>query len=222
MADNNRKGFLEKLLGKDKADEVRTDARKAAKQLDKLGVARKEEIAAEMVEEQPLHAQLAKAILEAAGGDLTTLTPERLVEILAALLPSEEMAEEETEPEPAPPTEETSEDEEEEMVKALVKSLNQQSSFILKSTEDLGTVAGEVVTLSGAVKSLLGKIDKIIERQDALEKIVSQRPRQASHAAETVISPESEMAKQFVEQLEKENTTTELGFSVRKSTPNHK
>lgn len=213
---SDRKGFLEKLLGKEKADEVRADAQVATQQLDKLGVARKDDVPVEVVEEQPLHAQLAKAILEAAGGDLTTLTPERLVEILAALLPSAESAAEETEPVPQdapPPTDE----EEEEMVKALVKSLNQQSTYITKSTEDLSAVAGEVVNMSGSIKSLVEKIDNILERQNALEQIVSSRPRRASIAEETVLTADDPRAKEFADKIKAENITTELGFKVIKS-----
>lgn len=226
MADKTeRRSWLENLLagalgdeqkGKQLADEVRRDAQAATSALDKLGLARREEMPMEVVEEKPIAVALAQAITEAVAGDYASLTPERLAEILASIIPGEaEMAEEEVEPEATPPAADAppKDEEEEEAAKAILKSLNEQSAFIVKATADMGAIAQDVV----ALKSLADKVQGIEQSIATIQATLSARPRQSSQAEETVIEAATEAARKVQKQIEGENITTELGFRVRKT-----
>lgn len=209
MATTNRAGFLERILGKDKANAVRADLRKAREELDKAGVQRKQAEGEAVVDAPPEEAgdaiqaaaaKLAQQITDAVSGDLAQLTPELLTQAIAAALQpmaSEEMAADGEEDQPPA-------DQEEEDQQAADKALlRTQQDAITGMTRDMGEMAKAYVEAVTQFKSITPLVSDLVEWKADIEKRLSDRPRQASGADETVIDDAEEVAKSIASAAKK-------------------
>lgn len=230
-----RHNWLDRVLGANKAQAVKQDVLEAQAALDGIGVQRKEQVVLEIAApaEKPAASEtpapveegeappeaaavgmaIAEIIMGAAQADQTVLTsPERMAEVIAGAI-QPKAAEEEPVP-PAPPEGE----EEKPEMKALVKAYIAQQDFITASTKDMGDLAQEVIALRSAVegyKGLSEKMDRIIAELDAVKNAQAGRPRQASQATETILSPESAQGKALQNQIKESATEYEIILGQR-------
>lgn len=185
MTKNTRQGVFQRLVGKKKAEEVEKDLEEAKEQLDKLGVERKDEAAKN---EETVAAAVAEA-LAAAG---VKVDDELLQTILAAVIEGlEESAVAEEEMAGDLPDDEDEDEEEKEQVADLLKAFDEM-------TKDMGEMARQEVELIEVVKAIVPAIADIKTRQEALEKLLKQTPRQASKAQESTF--EHKEIKKIVEE----------------------
>lgn len=236
-----RRGFLESIFGKDKAQAVKSDLDTAQLALDGLGVARKEQVVLEIAApsetpaetpapapteeagEQPPEAMaVASAITEiimgAAAQDSTVLTsPDRMAEVIAGAIRPSEASEE------APPGEMPMDDEEKPEMKSLIKSNQDQANFIMQATKDMGEIADAFNAQQSEItrlKSLASKLPDIEKELADLRALVGGRPRIASQASETVLDPTSQQAKAMEKSIREGTEGESKFFSIPvKNTP---
>jgi hypothetical protein len=247
MTDEKRKGWLAGLVGTDKADEVITDTEEAASKLDEAGVTRKqmedeEEATPPPAEETPEEAPpedeekqedgdvvdeaavtLAQQVFDAAGGDLSAVTPEQLAALLAdALRPAvdEEPAMEETAAEaPAP------EREEELAGKSLPLQVTAKdlADAIGQMAKDQGEIARHYQAIAEDVataKALVPVVEKLVETLNEIQGRLDNKPRIASRDPATVVDSQTEQGKAIKGAAEKgiREEKRSLGIPV-KDTP---
>ncbi len=225
-----RDHFLEKIVGKDKAKQLRASLRGKQSLLDMAGVQRKDLaskegdvlVVADVVATKILGALEEAGVVQAAvsSDEATEVSELEDVENIVAQaamdavddIDSGEAEEPEAEERAADDDDEADEEEEdeEEVIKGVVKELG---GALAQSLEDIGDIAEGQIEIVGAVKAMAGTFDDTNKRLDALEKKVSSRPRQASKDKDTAFDDE-EIEAEAKKSLNK--TATFLDIPIKK------
>lgn len=228
----NRNNFLDNLLGKKEAGDVRKTLTKATAALDAAKVTRKELIRrwkqegdaaalVAVVTDTVVGALAESGAVEAivASPDTEEQTPEEVkTQVEEAVIAAVDAVVEEVTVTPeaaeavATAETETAPSDMAEM-KSLVKSLGE---MISGQTEDNGLIAKAVVDMAEAFKELSNDNTKLRGELAAIKKAIGDRPRQASKSVETILDDDekaSEIQSKIKEGLEGE--TTFLGVKVK-------
>jgi hypothetical protein len=195
-----REDILKQLLGSTTAVKVTETIKKAQLLLEQAKVARKEEVAAESApggaEQVDVIAGAVLAALTDAGITDIVLnaenspvkTPEDLAALLLKAVASVIVKEEQTEEPAAAEAPPAMADE----MKSLIKSLG---DHIAGQAEDSGVIAQAMLESAGVLKDVVPVVKGMEQRLQAIEKLIGDRPRQASKAAETLVENEAVEAK---------------------------
>lgn len=193
---SNRTSFLDRLLGKSNAEDLRADLQKAATLLDQAGLERKEitsqdatatdttEVApAQSPETDPVKeaaAKLAQQIFDGLGGDLTQLTVEKLAAVIAAALqPAVEDPQEEM-PMQTPPEQDPAAKAAGDMVKCPAcgemtpadKGVCEKCGAPLSGSKALGDLITQMISDQGQIAKSYGEMKNDIAAVKALAPVI--------------------------------------------------
>lgn len=221
VLNKERFAWLQKLIGGDKAAEVAADLQKATETLDAEGVERKaikpkdgmaaltaipvdaakedEETVSEKKVDGPAIAQrVAEAVLSSLRSAGVEISDEALSAALEAAATALHDAEDEEDGMGMGMMERAADDTE--VLKSRIKSILSGYDDL---AEDVATVAQTQANMHEAVKGLAELVRDLAHQQEQQRKLLTAKPRQASHAPETELKGDADKIKQLVQEAQK-------------------